>query len=288
MIELPQPFDLTSTLFGLRHSSFGAPYRFLAPDRVRRLIQLEGRPHLVEFALQPGALHVQLITAGNEQGVRSLARRIWSLDDDLTDCYAHLRQDPVLGPITTRYNGYRPVRTPSLFEAILVAVVGQLISVQAAHAIRHRLMVGLGDRIVVGGEEYLSFPTPTQLMAAPTEALLGFGLTKQKARCLQEVASRAAAGELANEAFDDLSNKEAIARLTVIPGVGRWTADVALLFGLGRSEIFLAGDVALAAAVQRAFGVSERPTERDLRLLAERWAPWQSYAVAYLMLAQKE
>lgn len=288
MLDLPEPFDPASTLFGLQHSSFGAPYRFLTPDRVRRLIHLEGRPHLVEFAFQPGGLHAMAPTAPDDRSLGALARRIWSLDDDLTACYARLGPDPVLGPIITRYHGYRPVRTPSLYEAILVAVVGQLISVRAAHAIRQRLMVGLGDRIVVDGQEYLTFPTPAQLTAAKTESLLGFGLTRQKARCLQEVASQAAAEELANERFADLSNEEAIARLTAIPGVGRWTADVALLFGLGRSEIFLAGDVALATAVQQAFGLSERPTERALRLLAERWAPWQSYAVAYLMMAYKE
>lgn len=288
MLDLPVPFDPASTLFGLQHSSFGAPYRFLAPNRVRRLIHLEGRPHLIEFTFQAGGLHVQVLapTAPDERSLRTLTRRIWSLDDDLTACYARLGQDPVLGPIITRYYGYRPVRTPSLFEAILVAVVGQLISVRAAHAIRQRLMVGLGARMVVAGEEYLTFPTPAQLMASTTETLLGFGLTRQKARCLQEVASRAAAGELSDEQFEDLPNGEAIARLTRIPGIGRWTADVALLFGLGRSEIFLAGDVALAAAVQQAFGLSERPKERELRLLAERWAPWQSYAVAYLMIAR--
>lgn len=77
------------------------------------------------------------------------------------------------------------------------------------------------------------------------------------------------------------------ALLCAIPGVGRWTAEVAFMYGLGRPDVLLAGDLALQVAVQRLLGRGDRPHERELRLLGERWAGWRSYATLYLLMTLK-
>jgi DNA-3-methyladenine glycosylase II len=99
---------------------------------------------------------------------------------------------------------------------------------------------------------------------------------------LHALAKAATEGKLGQAVFDDLSDEAAIAALCEISGVGRWTAEVALLRGLGRLDAFPAGDLGLQVAAQRALRLEARPSERQLRAMAERWHPWRGYAALYL------
>ena len=110
------------------------------------------------------------------------------------------------------------------------------------------------------------------------------GLSRQKSAYLLEIAHRAAAGELDREAFATLSDEDAIKRLCEIKGVGRWTAEIALMRGLGRNDVFAAGDLGLQVAVQELRGMRKRPSEKALRKIAERWKGWRSYAAFYLWM----
>jgi DNA-3-methyladenine glycosylase II len=110
------------------------------------------------------------------------------------------------------------------------------------------------------------------------------GLSRQKSTYLLEVANRAAAGELGRERFATLSDEDAIRRLCEIKGVGRWTAEIVLMRGLGRPDVFPAGDLGLQAALQELRGMRKRPSEKALRKIAERWAGWRSYAAFYLWM----
>jgi DNA-3-methyladenine glycosylase II len=176
----------------------------------------------------------------------------------------------------------RVARVPDPYEALLVAVLGQQISVRAASAIRQRLMLALGGRLEVDGREYYAYPSPERLLAAGVEGLREAGISRQKGRYLLAIAEKAAAGDLERPLFEALSDEEAIALLTQIPGVGRWTAEVALVRGLGRPDVFPAADLGLMVAVHRLMELPTRPTERELRAIAERWAGWGSYAAIYL------
>src|SRR5438105_2054218 len=147
---------------------------------------------------------------------------------------------------------------------------------------RRRLMAALGDRALIDGIAYLGYPSPRRLMAAAPRALRSLGLSRQKARYVLEVAARAAAGALTPGAFTHLTDEEAIARLTDIPGVGRWTAEIVLMRGLGRPDIFPAGDLGLQTAVQRLLGRAARPREDELPALRDEWQGGRSYGALYL------
>ncbi len=178
--------------------------------------------------------------------------------------------------------GLRMICTPDLYEALLVAVVNQQVSVAAAESIRRRLYAGLGDRLTRDGVTYLGCPPPRRLLAAGTRELRALGLSRQKARYVREVAERAVTGALDRNAFDELDDEAAITKLTEIPGVGRWTAEIVLMRGLGRTDVFPAGDLGLVVAAQRVLARKERPTEDELRAIAERWRGWRSYGALYL------
>lgn len=263
---------------------------------MRRLLHVDAHPIVIEFSFDQdaGSVRVTLVSNATRPGqigpgarpphreLRKIAEGIWGLHDDLRRCHALLRRDRSLAPLLKRNAGVRLVRAPSLYEALMVAVIGQQLSVYAAEAIRHRLLTTMGDRVVINGIAYFGYPTPRQLLAGGTRALAAPGISRAKVRYLLEIAERVRAGELDPTAFASLPDEEAIARLMELPGVGRWTAEIALMRGLGRTDVFPAADLGLTVAVQRLMGMRARPTERDLRTLAERWKGWRSYAALYL------
>jgi DNA-3-methyladenine glycosylase II len=288
---LPEPFDVDRVLNAVRSSSFGTPYTFVGPETVRRLLHRADQPVAVDFAFSRSERRIRAtVVAGSTLGTDDLTRlthHLWGLPDDLTGFYAAFGDDPILGPLIARFAGLRLIRAADLYEALISAILGQQISVASAQSIRRRLMAGLGDRLSVDGAEFVGYPSPARLLEAGPDGLQALGITRQKSRYLLAVAERAAGGALDEDRFADLDDVKAIATLCAIPGVGRWTAEVALIYGLGRLDLFFAGDLALQVALQHLLGRSDRPGEGEVRHLGERWAGWRSYAALYLLMTLK-
>ncbi len=296
-LPLPSPFSVPRTLSFLQHSSLKTPYHFVDARRVRRLVRLNGRPVLVEFrfgATALAGLRVSGVRAATQRrgrggeaatlgpALRRLAATVWSLEDDLQRCYRIFKGDPVMAPLLGHCRGLRMIRTPDLYEALMIAVVNQQVSVASAESIRRRLYAALGDRMVSDGITYTNRPSPRRLLAARPATLRSLGLSRQKARYLLEIAERAVAGALDPARFDALDDEAAVARLMETPGIGRWTAEIVLMRGLGRADVFPAGDLGLVVAAQRLLGRKDRPTEDELRTMAEQWRGWRSYGALYL------
>ncbi len=296
-ISLPRHFNVDGTLSVLRNSSLRTPYHFTGDRRLGRIVHLDHGPGVLEFFFPQKLLQLQatLLETSTPRAkrpethpllseLRQITRFIWSLDDDLARCYTTLGHDLRLARLLRSNTGVRLVRAPSLHEALLVAVIGQQLSVFAAEAIRRRLIMATGDKVVVDGVEYRGYPTPKQLLAIGAHALRGAGISRAKVRYLREIAQLAAAGRLDRPTFDGLTDEDAIARLMEIPGVGRWTAEIALMRGLGRTDVFPAADLGLTVAAQRLMKMRARPSERKLRTLATRWKGWRSYAALHLWM----
>ena len=303
-IPLPERFSVEWMLNHIRTSSYGVPYRFMGDRVLRRPLWLAGAPVVAEFDLsQVGAMGLRLVSLrghvsrpGKKKGalldeLTKQARFLWGLDDDVEGHHASMASDRDMAPLLERFGALRIVRAPDLYEALLVAVIGQQVSVQAAQSIRRRLMQKMGTRVTVdngpggpGQENHYLYPTAQQLIEAGELALREQGLSRQKSTYLLEIANRAATGELDREAFATLSDEDALRRLCEIKGVGRWTAEIALMRGLGRNDVFAAGDLGLQVAVQELWGMPERPSEKELRKIAERWKGWRSYAAFYLWM----
>jgi 3-methyladenine DNA glycosylase/8-oxoguanine DNA glycosylase len=296
-LALPPLFSVTRTLAFLNSSSLNTPYHFIGARRIRRVVRIDGRPSLIEFEFPTRAgakVRVVVLRDAAARGrrpieplpvapaLRCLAAAVWSLGDDLQSCYRVLGRDPLMTSIVRRCRGLRNVRTPNLYEALVIAVLNQQISVAAAESIRRRLLAALGDRLTYEGTTYLGFPNPRRLRAASPGALQMLGLSRQKARYMLEIADRAAAGLLDSSRFEGIGDEDAMTKLMEIPGVGRWTAEIALMRGLGRSDVFPAGDLGLIVAAQRVLGHARRPGEDEMRALADRWKGWRSYGALYL------
>ena len=183
---------------------------------------------------------------------------------------AMVARDPRLATIE-RLAGPLPwrVRAPG-FAGLLQIVVGQVISAQAAAAIWARL-AALPGATMPGG-----------LLALPEGTLRGVGLSAFKAAHAHALARACLDGTLDLAALPGLPDPAALAAITAVRGLGPWTAEVYLLFALGRMDVFPAGDVALAGAAQHLLRLPARPDPRALRALAGPWAPHRALAARLL------
>lgn len=292
-IQMPERFSVEWMLNHIRTSSYGVPYRFADQQILRRPLWLSGTPAVAEFDLsKTGTMELRLLSrhknAALLDNLATQARFLWGLDDNADAHYAVMASDPNMAPLLERFGSLRIVRAPDMYEALLVTVIGQQVSVQAAQSIRRRLIRNMGTRVAAGiapgMENYYLYPTPQQLIDADESALREQGISRQKSKYLLEIADRALAGELDRVAFATLPDEEAIERLCEIKGVGRWTAEITLMRGLGRPDVFAAGDLGLQVAVQELWGMRERPSEKALREIAKRWRGWRSYAAFYLWM----
>jgi DNA-3-methyladenine glycosylase II len=162
-----------------------------------------------------------------------------------------------------------------LFGALLFQVLGQQLSVAATRTILGRIQAMFGGRL----------PAPDELLALDPGRLREAGLSWRKVGTLRELAERLADGRLDAAELAAKPDDEVIAALTVVPGIGPWTVQGALLVALDREDVVLPGDLALRKSVQAAYRLDHRPTEQEVLAIAEKWRPYRSLATSYLFSA---
>jgi DNA-3-methyladenine glycosylase II len=163
-------------------------------------------------------------------------------------------------------------RPEDAYGALVRSIVGQQLSVKAASAIYGRLVAPFGGRS----------PTPAELLTAEEDDLRAVGLSRPKIRYLKDLARRVEASELDLAGLGELTDDEVIARITSAKGLGRWTADMFLMFHLGRPDVLPVGDLGIRRAVERAYGLSGLPDAKELTAIAEPWRPERTLASLYL------
>lgn len=214
---------------------------------------------------------------------RAAARALFSLDHPIEAFYRQVRAEPTLCGTERRFRGLRIPRDANVYEALLHAILGQQLSVRAANTMKERLLERTGAFLEVDGVEVPRVPTPNELRALGMAGLRATGLSGAKSRSLLSLAAEVEAGALPSEELASLPIETAVESLDRLPGVGRWTAENALLRGVGRTDVFVAGDLGIRVALEE-YGVLRRTaSEERARAWAERYYPgWGSYATLYL------
>ncbi len=160
-------------------------------------------------------------------------------------------------------------RSPG-FASLLRIIINQQVSVQA------------GQAIWQGLENGIKALTPEVILEVSIEDLRGCGLSRAKAGCAKELAGAISDGSLDLDGLKRLDDDGVLEQLTRIKGIGRWTAEIYLMFALGRPDIWPSGDLALAVAAERLLGLAERPDPKKLEVIAEAWRPWRTSAAVML------
>ncbi|NJC41357.1 DNA-3-methyladenine glycosylase II [Brevundimonas alba] len=179
--------------------------------------------------------------------------------------------DPALARAHERTPAFVWRRRVGGYEGLFHMIVDQQVSLASAAAIWARVEAGLGGEV-----------TPGRVLATDIETLRGFGLSIQKATYGHEIARAHVEGRIDFDHLERLSDEEAVARLTAIKGVGKWTAETFLMFCEGRRDVFPAGDIALQEAMRWADGAALRPREKEAYARAEIWRPHRSVAAHLL------
>ena len=179
-------------------------------------------------------------------------------------------RDDTLGHLIARARDTRFRRRSDAFSALARAIVGQQISTKAAHSIWTRLTGCVA-----------SF-APDAIAAADEATLYSAGLSKQKARYVQDLANHFATGSLDPARWRHMGDESVVEDLRRVKGIGRWTAEMFLIFHLQRPDVLPAGDLGLQKAMSVHYNRGRPLTEKKLRRLAEPWAPWRTVATWYL------
>lgn len=175
-------------------------------------------------------------------------------------------REPLMAAAVARVGYPEPrIRAPG-YETLLRTIVGQQVSVAAAASIWAKLAAGIGD-----------LTRPDIVAAAPDDALRAAGLSRQKASYAKSLAEEVASERLDLSALP-ADDEDAIAQLVRVKGIGRWSAEIYLLFAEGRRDIWPAGDLAVQIEVGRIMGHAERPSEKLTRAIAEAWRPHRGAA----------
>ncbi|MEO5814087.1 MAG: hypothetical protein ABIT20_02290 [Gemmatimonadaceae bacterium] len=224
--------------------------------------------------------------SGTESEVLTLVRCMLGTDRDVSAFNRSAAQLPWLAPLIARMDGVKPPRYPTLWEACANAVVFQQVSLRAASAIMHRLVVALGRSVEIDGVPVplYAFPDVESVQGAPDILLRALGLSANKIATLRRVAEALASHTLDATMLEECTSADAAAMLRQIKGIGPWTAAVILLRGLGRMDVFPANDTSVASNIALVAGSTPFDAQRVLDALG----PQRGMLYFYLLLARLE
>jgi DNA-3-methyladenine glycosylase II len=194
---------------------------------------------------------------------------------------AHLKKsDPMLRALIEGFT-LRELGTTSphkYFEALVEAIVSQQLSIKAADTIFARFVA------LTPGKK---FPTPREIVNMPMAKMRKCGLSKMKVAFIKDLARKILDGTLDFKCINIMSDEEVIEHLTSVKGIGRWTAEMFLIFSLGRDDVFSYGDLGLRNAMQRTYKMKKPPTPRQAEKITAQWKPYRSLGSRYLWASLK-
>ncbi len=287
------PFRLDLTVWALRRRAHNVVDRF-DDGSWRRMLVIGKLPTAVAVRQTRDGERPEIevrITATRPRAVKAevaaIVTRMLGLDFDLSPFYRLAHKDPHLRELAERLRGMKPVRYATVFEAFANAVACQLVSLSAGMHVLNRLATAFGVSAEVDGiaAPMRSFPLAARVARSNPDAMRALGLSRQKGEYLIGLA------QLANDPQDRdfasigrLTDDDAIARLSKIRGVGRWTAEYVMLRGFGRINIFPGDDVGARNKLFEWLGVTDAPTYDRVGKMLERWHPYGGLIYLHLIV----
>ncbi len=193
--------------------------------------------------------------------------------NELDRAVAHLSEaDPRLRALIRRVGRIELRSGLDALEALMVSIMYQQLAASAADAITGRFKGLYGGR----------FPSPSELLATPDAKLRGTGLSRRKAEYMKDLCRLFEDGSLDLMSLPSKPDEEVITLLDEVKGIGRWTAQMFLIFPLGRMDVLPTGDLGIRSAVKRLYGLEELPSEEEVEAIGSKWHPYCTIASIYL------
>jgi DNA-3-methyladenine glycosylase II len=185
--------------------------------------------------------------------------------------------DPVLGAVIGKIKLPKAKPRANHFQSLVEEIISQQLSGRVADVITERFV-----RLFKNQKPERPFPKPKNVLRMLDENIRAAGLSYQKIGYIKNIARAVENRELVFEKLKDCENEEAIEILTKIKGIGRWTAEMFLMFTLGREDIFSYGDLGLKNAMQRLYGLRKHPSKKTAERISKKWKPHRTLACRYL------
>ncbi|MFA6908907.1 MAG: DNA-3-methyladenine glycosylase [Patescibacteria group bacterium] len=186
----------------------------------------------------------------------------------------YLRQsDPVMNKLVKAIGVFRVPREAQTFRTLAEAIMSQQISGKAAASIIKRFRLLAPHR---------RFPRPEDVVAFSARQMRGAGLSRAKVTYIKDLARKTLSGYVAIRTLHTLSDEEVITHLIQVKGIGRWTAEMFLMFAMGRPDVFPTDDLGIQNALIRAYRLRKRPTKKRMLQIANGWRPYRTLASLYL------
>ncbi len=193
-------------------------------------------------------------------------------DSDVKKAVKHLRgSDPIMAALIRRVGPFRLKLHRHRFRTVVGAIIAQQISVAAARTIQKRVCDLVGTKVI----------TAQRLAAVDLPSLRAAGVSQQKAGYLLDLADKTLKGNVPFAKFSRMTDQQIIDILTQVKGIGRWTAEMFLIFCLGRLNVFPYDDLGIRNALQKLYGLEELPNRETGQRIAEPWRPYASVASWY-------
>ncbi|HEU5206913.1 MAG TPA: hypothetical protein VFT94_04805 [Gaiellaceae bacterium] len=266
LLEIPAPYDFV--LSTIRFRDFGTDGATVLHDGgLHRVVA--GRE--VRVTAADGGVAVEPWSDEAADGIG----RLLGVGFDLDAFREWSAEDPVLGPIVDALPGFRPTLNPDPFEALVVAITTQQISLRAAAAIRGNLVRTYGVRHDVAWE----FPSRERIKELRPRHFTPLGFSRAKAEYVLELAH----SPLDLEGLAALDDEEVIARITAVRGLGRWTADWYLARHLARPHAWPAGDLGVRKALSTFYAGGSQLSIEEVRRMSQRFAPFENLSAQFLL-----
>lgn len=286
-----EPFRLDFTLWALRRFHHNIVDR-LQDQEYRRAIFVENQVTELSVAqpsLSRGLLQVNIGAEGIlnpavKRSVSLMIDRILGLETDLSQFYQLFDEDPKIGMLIQEFKGVKPPRFQSVFEALVNAFACQQVSLNVGLLLLNRLAIAYGGSIKFEGRQVYTFPNADRLAKINVGDLRKLGFSTRKSEYIIETAKLTSNERVDLESISKMDKTEAIEFLTDLRGVGRWTAEYALLRGAGRLDVFPGDDVGGHNGLRSFLRLGGKMEYNRVNRLISKWQPYAGLLYFHLLL----
>lgn len=285
------PFRLDLTIWALRRRQENIVDRW---DGItyRRVLVLDSKP--VEIAVvkqgKPDEPELSIIASGMQlssgigSALAALLERMLGIRVDVSGFYRLAQNDTQLEYLASQFCGLKPPRFPTLFEALVNGIACQQVSLTQGIRLLNKLVTACGQTVEGQDTIAYAFPQPGDIAGLEPDVFRKLGFSRQKARALLELSHKVIDEHVNLEETTTLNDEEALSRLCELRGVGRWTAEYALLRGMGRLHIFPGDDSGARNKLRSWLGVEEKLDYKSVNSILTRWSPYGGFIYFHLLL----
>lgn len=287
-LKVRSPFRLDLTVWTLRRRQKNLIDRWNGKEYTRVLVIDKSVLLISVRQRSQSELSVSVKSTGQIVGkvdsILDLLAKILGTTMDLEDFYNLAGKDRYLSPLVATFQGMKPPRFPTIFEALVNAIACQQVTLDLGILLLNRFAEKFGKELA---GQY-AFPQPEDLIHATEEEIKSMGFSYQKARTILTVARILATKAILPDVLEDMTNEEVMNTLTAIKGIGRWSGECALLRGLGRVDTLPGDDVGAQKNLVNLMHLDKKPSYDEIKVLTKPWEPYSGLVYFHLLLAKLE